>query len=454
MQKKVQNKSFGLFFCIYAKKVVPLRAIVVQKRQMAIKQHIKTTFRDNKKVAENYLFMTLLQVLNVCFYFIVYPFLIVRLGREGYGTYAFAWSVVCIAMAVVNFGFDLPGAKRVAQIMADGGDKKQLSELLSHVQTAKVFLELIVAAAYVVLLVAVPFLREHYVVFAIGFAQTLTCIIFPQWYFQGVQRMRFVTYIQVGCKLLSLPFIFWLLHTPNDVWLFMLISTSATVFGAAIAWLLIRFKDGVRMPLVRPSGLKPYYAEAFPFFLTNAMGIVKEQGVVLLTGAFLGMADVPIFDLANKIVTVPRILLLKLNDALYPKIVVQSTAREVKRIMKTEVLLGLLVVAIVAGVGKWLILWLGHGELPTAYPVSIILSTTVLFWMVGTAFINFVFVPTNNRYLVTANQVVALVSCLSIAAIWLWLSPSVYGVAAAIAISGLCEVVFCSIVTKKKQLLA
>lgn len=421
---------------------------------MALRQQLHNAFHNNKKVAENYLFMTLLQVLNVAFYFIVYPFLILRLGKEGYGTYAFAWSVICIAMAVVNFGFDLPGAKQIAQIMADGGDRKRLSMVLSHVQTAKVFLEIPVAILFAVLLFFVPFMREHYLIFAIGFTQTLTSIIFPQWYFQGIQRMRTVTYIQFGCKVFSLPFIFWLIHTPDDVWIFMLISTAAAILGAIAAWFIIRCKDGVPMPLVSPKKLKSDYAEAMPFFLTNAMGILKEQGIVLLTGAFLGMADVAVFDLANKIVTLPRILLLKINDALYPKIVVKSTVREIKRIMHSELLIGILVIALVAAIGKWLVLWLGQGLLPTAYSISIILSTTVLFWMLGTAFVDFVFVPTDNRYLVTANQVVALVTCLSIAAVWLFIAPSVYGVAAGLAISGLCEVVFCSWITWKKQLLA
>lgn len=420
---------------------------------MAWRNYIADAFRNNRKVAENYVFMTLLQVLNMCFYLIVYPFLISRLGDAGYGTYAFAWSVTCILMAAVNFGFDLPGAKRVAQIMADGGDKKQLGSVLSAIQTAKLGLEMLVALLFAILLLAVPFLREHRLLFAIGFAQTLSCILFPQWYFQGVQRMRVVTFIQFGSKLLSLPFIFWLLHSPDDVWLFMLITTAATLLGAAAAWLLIRFKDGVKMPFVPFANTKQYYAEAVPFFLTNIMGIAKEQGVVLLTGAFLGMADVAVYDLANKIVTVPRIMLMKINDALFPKIVVQSTPKQVRRIMFGEVAVSLLVVALVAGVGKWLVLWLGYGELPMAYPVSIILSTTVLFWLLGTAFVDFVFVPTNHRYLVTANQVVALVTCLSAVSVWLLLKPSVYGVAAGLALSGLCEVIFCIAVTKHKNLM-
>ena len=416
-------------------------------------QKIQDIWRENTKVAENYVFMTLLQVLNVCFYLLLYPFLIIRLGDTGYGTYAFAWSVVTALTVVVNFGFDLPYAKRVAQIIAKGGDKERMSDVLSRVQTAKIGLDIAVGCLYAILILVIPFFRTHWLLFAIGFAQTLSCIFFPQWYFQGVQRMRVVTYIQVGCKLLSLPFIFICLHAPEDVWILMLINTSASLIGATIAWLLIRYKDDVRMHVVSPRTVRTDYAEAFPFFLTNVMGTLKEQGIIWLVGGFLGMADVAVYDLANKIVTLPRIVLMKMNDALFPKIAVRSSAREIRRIMWAETVLSLLAILTIAAIGKWLVLWLGHGELPAAYPVSIILSLTILFWMLGTSFINFVFVPTNNYYLVTLNQAVSLVTCIGAATIWLTFAPSVYGIAAALAFSGLCEVLFCSISTHKKLLL-
>lgn len=418
---------------------------------------LRDIWHENTKVAENYVFMTLLQLLNVCFYLLIYPFLIRTLGAESYGIYAFAWSVVSIAMVVVNFGFDLPGARRVAQILKDEQEtdrqKERLGEVLSGIQTAKTGIGIAIAALYAVLVLSVPFMRQNSLVFAIGFIQTLSCILLPQWYFQGRQNMRIVTYVQFAGKLASLPFIFLFIRRPEDVWLFMLISTAAVVISSCAAWLHIRFRDGIRMHLIRPRDVTPYYRQAFPFFLTNAMGVIKEQGVILLTGAFLGMTDVAIYDLANKIVTVPRILLLKVNDALYPKMVVEATAPQVKHIMRMEWITGLLVIVLIAAAGKWLVLLLGGAAMADAYPVSIILSTTVLFWMIGTAFIHFVFIPSGHSYLVTANQTVALVSCLAIVTTWLLIRPAVYGVAAGIALSGLCEVIYCSIVTRRKGLL-
>ena len=401
-------------------------------------------------MVENYVYMTALQVLNGCFYILIYPFLIRVLGAESYGLYAYAMAVVALFITFISLGFDLPSAKRIAEHAEDNAVKAQV---LSEVTTAKIILELIALGAYAVLLFAAPKMQANKLLFAIVFAQTLPNILFPQWYFQGVQRMRVVTYIQVGCKLLSLPFIFLCLHSPEDVWILMLINTSASMVGAIAAWLLIRYHDGVHMHIISPRIVKADYAEAFPFFLTNAMGTLKEQGIIWLVGGFLGMADVAVFDLASKIVTLPRTLMIKMNDALFPKIAVRSSAREIQRIMWVETILSLLAILTIAAIGKWLVVWLGHGELPAAYPVSIILSLTILFWMLGTSFINFVFVPTNNYYLVTLNQAVSLVTCIGAATIWLTFAPSVYGIAAALAFSGLCEVLFCSISTHKKRLL-
>ena len=55
---------------------------------------LKKTFVNNKKVVENYFFMTLLLVLNSFFGLLIYPYIIRTLGAEAYGTYIFASTVV------------------------------------------------------------------------------------------------------------------------------------------------------------------------------------------------------------------------------------------------------------------------------------------------------------------------------------------------------------------------
>lgn len=427
------------------------------KVKIQMTDKLKEIFKNNKKVAENYVFMTLLQILNIAFYLIIYPVLIRRMGQEAYGLYAFSISMTAIVMVVINFGFDLPGTKRIATIMNNSQNdeanrNQQISDVLSHILTAKTGIEIVTGAIFAILIATIPLLRANYLIFCIAFVQTVACLIFPQWYYQGIQQMRNVTYIQFACKMLSLPFILIFVRSAEDVWLLMLITTAASVAGGMLSWIQIRFWHHIRMRICL-HGTREYYKEAVPFFLSNAMGIVKEQGIVILAGAFLGMADVAIYDLANKIVTVPRIMLLQLNNALYPKMAVEMQAKRVRRILWSEIGLGLGVIVLIAIVGKWVVLLLGGEMMLPSYPVSILLSTTVLLWMLGTAYIDFIFVPSGNNKLVTWNQLVALCSCMAITITWLLLNPSVYAIVAGITISGLCEIIFCASVTRKKKLL-
>lgn len=415
---------------------------------MNIKEHIQAVWHNYTKVVENYVFMTILQILNMCFYLLIYPFLIRTLGADGYGVYAFAWSVVAICSTIVSFGFDLPSAGRVAKAAAD---KEQLSRILSSVQSAKLLLELGVLVIYALGVLFVPLMQEHRLIFAIAFLDTLTNIFFPQWYFQGVQRMRVVTYIQLGLKLVSLPVIFLFIHSPEDTWIFMLITVLTNLTGAAIAWSIIRWQDGIRQRLTLD--VRPAYQEALPFFLSNAMGIIKERGIVILIGSFLNMTDVAIYDLANKIIWVPRAIMMKFNDALYPKIIVEKNAATIRRILYAESAIGLVVIALMAIFGPWVIRLIGGPEMTAAYTPSLILSITVLCWLLATGYINFVFIPSGYRYLVTCNQATALLSCALVATLAAALYPTVNTFTWAIALSGICEVIFCLIISKKKQLL-
>ena len=412
-----------------------------------MREKIRNIWQNNSKVAENYVFMTILQVLNVCFYLLIYPFLIRVLGTESYGLYAFALAIVTLFVYFVSFGFDLPAAKRIAE---NAENKEVKSQVLSEVTTTKIGLELIASLCFVALLLWAPKMSSHKVVFAILFAQTINNIFFPQWYFQGIQRMRVVTYIQVTFKVISLPFIFWLLHRPEDVWIYALIVSACSVLGSFVAWGIIRIKEGLCFRLVSVSTSIGMIRETMPFFLTNATSVIKEQGLVLIIGQFLGMSDVAIYDLANKIIIIPRTILSKLNDALFPKMMAQPSTSGRKKVLLGEVAIGLGSIVMVAALGYWAVLFLGGKAMIASYPISIILSVTILTWLVVGAMIYFYIIPSGKTYYITINQFIAMLTTFAFAEVSLSFAHSVYGLAASLALSGLIEIVFCSIVIRHK----
>ena len=405
---------------------------------------------NNGMVLENYFFMTILQILNMCFYILIYPFLIRTIGVEGYGLYAYAASIVLLFITFLNFGFDLPAAKRVAE---HADDKVYLQELVSTVFFSKIALGVLAAAVFAVLLYVFPIMCDNRLVFSIVYIQTFTFILFPQWYYQGLQKMKIVTLIQLSYRLLSLPVIFLMLKTEDDVWLFSLIVSLSSLFGGITSVWMIRYQDGLVMHWVSLDKIKQAYKESIPFFLSNVTGVVKEQGIVVLIGSFLGMKDVAIYDLAYKIIIIPRTLFSKLNDAFYPKLLVNRKRSSIVQILKVEFLIGLLIILGVALFGRFAVSILGGEEMLDAYYVCIILSVTVMGWLLAGAYIQFCFIPEGYSSMILHNQIVALVSCFLVSGIGLYVLHNVYGLVVGIACSSICEIIFCSYIVRKYKLL-
>ncbi|MGK6342947.1 oligosaccharide flippase family protein [Chryseobacterium sp. DT-3] len=406
--------------------------------------------KQNKAVVENYIFMTVLQILNSLFYIIIYPYVIRVLGAESYGVYVYAVSIVTYFIFIVNFGFDFPGTKSVAQ---NKDDLNMLNDILSYIFTAKIYLYVLASIIFFILIYSIPFFRNNKLIYFFVYIQTFANILFPQWYYQGLQKMKTVTMIQIIFKLVSLPLILIFVKKAQDINLFAFITSFTVLAGAIVAFLMIRYQDGFKIRWMSFDKTKSWFKQGMPFFLSNSVGVLKEQGITIAIGAFFGMKDVAIYDLANKIVIIPRTLLMSVNAAMFPKIVMEKKKHIVRKIIKYEFILGIFVMICTAVFGKFVIKLLGGEVMAPAYPLSIILSFTVVSWLVVGAFISFVFIPNNKNYFIAQNQVVAVISVLLFAFIGFLFSKSIFVLIIALAFSGLVEIIFCYYKTLKNKLL-
>ncbi|MFA6582320.1 MAG: hypothetical protein WCS79_10985, partial [Paludibacter sp.] len=88
-----------------------------------------------------------------------------------------------------------------------------------------------------------------------------------------------------------------------------------------------------------------------------------------------------------------------------------------------------------------------------SYPLAIILSVTVLVWLVVGSYISFIFVPGNKYYFVTQNQFVAFGTFFLFCIPGVMIFHSILAVVIALTLSGLCEIAFCNYIIKKHKLL-
>ena len=394
--------------------------------------------------------MTILQVINSLFYIMIYPYLIRTLGADSYGLYIYALSVVTYFIFIINFGFDLPATKAIA---LNKNSIKDVSHIFSCIFTAKVYILILSSLIFILLIALIPFLRDNSLLFIIVFAQTINFTLFPTWYYQGIQKMKTATLIQVILKLLSLPLIFILVKTSADLSIFAMISSFTMVMGGLTAFLMVIFVDKISLRWIGFTDLKVWLVEGFPFFLSSSVGTLKEQGIPIIIGAFFGMKDVAIYDLANKLIIIPRTILMSLNAALFPKIVIENNKKTIKKILQYEFLIGILVIALIVIFGYWVILFLGGETMTDAYPLAIVLSTTIMSWLIVGAIISFLFIPNHKNYLIAINQVIALAAVVIFVLLGFLIKISIFVLVGALAFSAIVEIIFCLYQTRKYKLL-
>lgn len=394
--------------------------------------------------------MTALQIINSLFGILIYPYLIRVLGAESYGLYVFALSVTSYFIGLISFGFSFPALKAIIE----NKDNQQVkNEIVSSVFTAKSYLAIISTIIFSVLLFTIPIMRDNWIIFGICFTQIIAEVLFPVWYFQGVQKMRIVTFIQLGFRILSLPFIFLFIKTSSDCWIYVLIATLSVISGGISSILFLKTKENITIRFMSIQSLKIYFRDAMPFFWSSSTGTIKQESVTIIIGAFFGMRDVALYDLANKIIILPRMLTMSINGALFPKIIENVQKTVVQKILRYETLIGFGVIAGVALFGRWIILILGGTAMLGSYPLAVILSVTVLVWLVVGCYISFVFVPTKRYYFVTRNQFVAFGSFFLFCIPGIFIFHNILVVVVALTLSGLSEIAYCNYLIKKHKLL-
>ncbi|MBR1808346.1 MAG: oligosaccharide flippase family protein [Paludibacteraceae bacterium] len=393
--------------------------------------------------------MTALNIVSALISFFIYPYAVRMIGKEAFGVYPYALAWITYFQTVIDFGFDSPAAKAIVE---NRDNKAGKEAVLSAVFTAKLLLFAACSAVFLPMIFTVGDMKANKLVFLIAYAQVLTSVLFPVWYFQGMKNMRVVTCINVFFRLLSIPFIVIFVHQPDNLWIYVLVTTATMLGGGVFAYLYIIIHERLSIRIVPLSALKQWWRDGMPFFMSNITGQIKEGMVTIIVRYFFGYAEVTLYDIAKKLVMIPRMFTQSINGALFPEIIGNYSGTRVRKILKYNRIIGAGCSVLVMLLAYPAVRILFGLEMLDAVPLTVILCWSIYTWLIAGAYHQFVFIPNNKYYLITLNQVVALVSCLvCLAGLLLW--HNILILVIALTLSGFIEILFCKAMTRKYQLL-
>ena len=266
---------------------------------------------------ENFTYISILQIFVILAPLLTYPYLVRVLGSDLYGWVITAQIVASYGSILVDFGFKSVSAKHVS---IHRENKAKLSEIVSSILTIRFFLWLCSLIVYMGIIRFIPLYREHFWLFFFSFGITFNELLFPQFYFQGMERMKYITILNIIIRSVFVVLTFFCIRKAEDYILVPLLLAIGYFIGGMIALYIIFFHDRLSYRLPSRSDMLYYFKDAAPIFCTDVICTIKDKLNYILLGAWVGVENVVVYDLGSRFTNIILKQAGIVATVLFPKI--------------------------------------------------------------------------------------------------------------------------------------
>ena len=213
-----------------------------------VRQRISNS-SEIKVLAENFISLSALKVLGYIFPLLTLPYLAHVIGVDKFGEIAFAAAVIVYFQTLVDFGFNYTAVRDIARSKTD---LKVVSGIFSTVMTIKVIFMIISFMVLMLCIVVIPSFYDNRIILIFTFLYIPGGILFPDWLFQGLEKMKYITIMNLLSKAIFTGLVFIMIKEKSDyIYQPLLIAIGSFVSGIiSIPIIINRFKIRYQIPSV------------------------------------------------------------------------------------------------------------------------------------------------------------------------------------------------------------
>lgn len=274
--------------------------------------------RNNQNVqvlVSNFLWLSILRLVGFVFPLITLPYLSRVIGVDKFGIIAFAASVIYFLEIFVDFGFNYTATRDIAK----NRDNRQLVErIFSDVFWSKSLLMLV---GFIILLFVILIskeCRENSLLLFITFLYIPGHILFPDWFFQAMEDMKYITILNVLSKCFFTVMVFILIQDQSDYILQPLLTALGYWISGIIAMLFIKKKYKVKIGMPKFKNTLIMIKSGMSMFLCQFIPSLYSNFSVIALQSFSGSESAGLFSSGKRIPDVMSQVAALLSRVFFP----------------------------------------------------------------------------------------------------------------------------------------
>lgn len=363
---------------------------------------------EGRVITTNFSYLFLLQIASYLFPLVTMPYLARVIGAEGFGRIAIASAVIMWIQTISDWGFNYTATRDVAK---NREDKDMVSHILSNVIWAKFILLFLSFVILLLLIYFVPIFRENYLVILITFLMVPGHILFPDWFFQALERMKYITILNLLSKLLFTIAIFVFIKDKTDyiyqplfVSLGFILSGIISLYYIFVKWEYKFYKPELKSIFITIKG-------STNVFINNIAPNLYNSFSVVLLGIYSTSIQNGIYDAGKKFTTIIYNFMNIFTRVFFPYFSRKSQGYKVYAI--SSILLSVFLVALIIILAPFLINIFFGSEFADSVIILRITAVSLIFLMIDSVFgINFLLVKGYDKILRNITMVSSIIGFL------------------------------------------
>lgn len=287
---------------------------------MTLFEKIRNLTQDNvwQKLFGNFLSLSVYQALNFVTELIILVHLTNTLGANNYGLISFAISFMLFFQIITEYGFEHSGTRAISKYR---NDQKKLQKIYSSINYVKIILSSVCFVILLIIISAFEIFRQNSIIYFLLFGLILQSILFPMWFFRGIEKMKYITIINFIGKSVLIALIFLFIKSETDYVLYPLFVLIIAIFIGLISQTFIFKKYEMKFEKVSLKDIKFQFSIGFFMFLVYfSTNIINNLNPFIL-GLLVDYKDVGIFTTGYKIIQIFVLIISLITTTVFPHIV-------------------------------------------------------------------------------------------------------------------------------------
>ncbi|UOY91317.1 flippase [Ectobacillus sp. JY-23] len=268
-----------------------------------------------KKLVTNFVSLASVQGLNFILPLITIPYLLHVLGPDRVGLINFAQAFIQYFILFTDYGFIFVATRDISLAREDN---KKLSVIFSTVMLVRTLLMLISFIVLIVLLYTVPKFKADSMIYILTFGMVLGNVLFPIWFFQGIEKMKTISILNAISKVIFTLGIFVFVTDESKFMYVPIFNSLGYIAIGIIAIYVITSHHGIHF--VKPSKEDIMYQlkSGWHIFVSNIMTSLYTTSNVFILGFFASNTIVGYYSSAEKVVKAVLSIITPLVQTVYP----------------------------------------------------------------------------------------------------------------------------------------